>query len=207
MKFPSLWSGNRNAPNLWSRNQGLIPESFWSLHGDLEELLRAFDRLPSLRGATGTPKVSIAEGKDAFEVTLELPGVDEKDVNVSIEDNQLVVSGEKREETQREEQDWRLEERSYGAFYRSIPFPFRLDEKGVEACLDKGVLRLRVAKPAETQVGPKKVDIRRGAALEAQPATQAAPEARQEKQGAPEPQQQAPQAAQRQDKNPPAAAE
>lgn len=37
MKFPGLWSGNRNAPNLWSLNQGLVPESFWSLQGDLEE--------------------------------------------------------------------------------------------------------------------------------------------------------------------------
>ena len=68
----------------------------------------------------GAPAISVAETNDAFEVTAELPGVDEKDINVSLDDNQLVISGEKKAESTKEEKDWHVEERSYGSFYRSM---------------------------------------------------------------------------------------
>jgi HSP20 family protein len=121
----------------------------------------AFDRLPSLRGATTVPKVSVAESKDAFDVTVELPGVEENDIRLNVEDNQLVISGEKKEASHHDERDWHVEERSYGSFYRTIPLPFRPEEQGVEAFLDKGVLNIRVAKPAEARDrGPRNVEIK-----------------------------------------------
>lgn len=165
MKLPNLWSSGRGEPGAWSRNQGLLPHAFWSMQSEFEDMLRAFDRLPSLRGAASAPKVSVSEGKDAFEIAVELPGVDEGDIRLNVEDNQLVISGEKKEETQRNERDWHVEERSYGSFYRAIPLPFRPEEDGVEAFLDKGVLNIRVKKPAQAQQrGPRNVEIKsRGA--------------------------------------------
>jgi HSP20 family protein len=74
----------------------------------------------------------VAETNDAFEVTAELPGVDEKDINVSLDDNQLVVSGEKKAESTKEEKDWHVEERSYGSFYRSMLLPFEPEEGAVK---------------------------------------------------------------------------
>jgi HSP20 family protein len=133
------------------------------MQSELEDMLRAFERLPSLRTATSAPKVDVAESKDAFDISVELPGVDEKDIHLSIDDNQLILSGEKKQETQREERDWHVEECSYGSFYRSIPLPFRPEEKDVDAAVERGVLHIRVKKPAEAQQrGPKTIEIKAG---------------------------------------------
>ena len=108
MSLPRLWSG-----------QDLDP--FLTMRREMENVFRAFDQKPSSTGiGAGAPAISVAETNDAFEVTAELPGVDEKDINVSLDDNQLVVSGEKKAESTKEEKDWHVEERSYGSFYRSI---------------------------------------------------------------------------------------
>jgi Hsp20/alpha crystallin family len=91
--------------------------------------------VPSLRVGAGTPAINVAETKDAMEVTIEVPGVDEKDIKVSLNGNQLVISGEKKEETKKDEKDWHVEERSYGSFYRSMSLPFKPEEGAVEAHL------------------------------------------------------------------------
>ena len=96
---------------------------------EMENALRAFDRnSPSPEIGAGAPAISVAETKDAFEVTAELPGVDEKDIKVSLDGNQLVISGEKKEESTREEKDWHVEERSFGSFYRSMSLPFEPED-------------------------------------------------------------------------------
>ena len=66
---------------------------------EMENALRAFAQKPSSGIGAGVPAISVAETNDAFEVTAELPGVDEKDINVSLGDNQLVISGEKKAES------------------------------------------------------------------------------------------------------------
>ena len=88
---------------------------------------RVFDRnLPSLNVGAGVPTIDVAETADAIEVSAELPGVDEKDIKVSLDGNRLVISGEKKkEETKKDEKDWHVEERSYGSFYRSMSLPFK----------------------------------------------------------------------------------
>jgi HSP20 family protein len=150
---------------MWSRNQGLIPDAFWSMQSEFEDMLRAFERLPSLRGAASAPKVNVAETKDAFDISVELPGVEEKDIQHSVDENQLILSGEKKQETQRDEKDWHIEECSFGSFYRAIPLPFRPEESDIDAALDRGVLRIRVKKPAEAQRrGPKTIEVKAGAA-------------------------------------------
>ena len=113
----------------------------------------------------------LAETKDAFEVTAELPGVDEKDIKVSLDDNQLIISGEKKAESTKEEKDWHVEERSYDSFYRSISLPFEPEDGAVDANFDKGVLHLTIKKPAKAIKTTKTIDIKAGAP----PATGAAP--------------------------------
>lgn len=124
MKLPSLWSGR----------QDLMSDPFRSIRREMEDMFRTFDRgLPSLRVGAGLPAINVAETKDAFEVTVEIPGVEEKDINVSLDGNELVISGEKKEETKKDEKDWHIEERSYGSFYRSMSLPFRPKDGAVEA--------------------------------------------------------------------------
>ena len=91
-------------------------------------------------------------------MTAELPGVDDKDLDVTLANGMLTVRGEKR--TERHEQDkdknWQVLERSYGSFSRTFPLPFDPDPAKVEAKFDKGVLRVRLPKPAEVaQKQPK----------------------------------------------------
>ena len=97
----------------------------------------------------GMPVIDVAETNDAIEVNAELPGVDEKDIKVSLEGNRLAISGEKKGETKKDEKDWHVEERRYGSFYRLLPLPFKPEDGAIEAHFDKGVLHLNIKKPAE----------------------------------------------------------
>ena len=151
-------------PSLWSNNQDLISDPFKPLRREMEDLFRAFDRnLPSPSIGAGAPAIDVAETNDAFEVTAELPGVEEKDIKVSLDGNRLVISGEKKQETTRDEKDWHVEERSYGSFYRSMSLPFKPDDGAVEAHFDKGVLHLNIKKPAEIAKSAKTIEIKPGA--------------------------------------------
>lgn len=84
-------------PTMWTRSQELDP--FRVMLREMENAFRTFDqKLPSPGIGAGAPPINVAETNDAFEVTAELPGVNEKDIKVSIDDNQLVISGEKKAE-------------------------------------------------------------------------------------------------------------
>jgi HSP20 family protein len=100
-------------PSLWTSRQDLMSDPFRSIRREMEDMFRTFDRgLPSLRVGAGAPAINVAETKDAIEVTVEVPGVEEKDINVSLDGNHLVISGEKNEETKKDEKDWHVEERN-----------------------------------------------------------------------------------------------
>ena len=157
MKLPSLWGGR----------QDVFSDPFRALRRemqDVEDMFRGFTRrLPSvLPVGAGSPSIDIAETKDALEVTVELPGVEEKDIKVSLEGNQLAISGEKKEESERDEKDWHVEERSYGSFSRTISLPFDPDPAKVDAKFDKGVLHVHLPKPVEVAKKQQKIEIKKG---------------------------------------------
>jgi HSP20 family protein len=147
-------------PRLWTMSQGLDPLRV--VRREMENAFRAIDQKPSSSIGAGAPAISVAETNDAFEVTAELPGVDEKDINVSLDDNQLVISGEKKVESTKEEKNWHVEERSYGSFYRSMLLPFEPEDGAVEAHFDKGVLHLTIKKPAKAVKTTKTINIKTG---------------------------------------------
>ena len=137
-------------PRLWTATQDPASDPFRAMRREMENAFRAFDRSssPAYIGA-GAPPVGVAETKDAFEVTVELPGVNEKDIKVSVDENQLVIAGEKKAESKKDEKEWHVEERSYGSFYRSMSLPFEPEDGAIEAHFDKGLLRLTIKKPAK----------------------------------------------------------
>jgi HSP20 family protein len=147
-------------PSLWSRPE-MMADPF---RREMEDMIRAFDRkLPTLSVGAKVPAINVAETAGAIEVTAELPGVEEKDIKVSLEGNRLTISGEKKGETKKDEKDWHVEERSYGSFYRSMSLPFNPPDHAVEAHLDKGVLHVTVKKPTEAAKSAKTVEIKTGA--------------------------------------------
>ena len=153
-----------NLPRLWTTNQELV-DPFRAMRREIENAVRSYDQNSSSPGiGAGAPAINVAETKDVFEVTAELPGVDEKDIKVSLDSNQLVISGEKKAESTKEEKDWHVEERSYGSFYRSMSLPFEPEAGAVDAHFDKGVLHLTINKPAKAIKTTKTIDIKTGPA-------------------------------------------
>ena len=91
------------------------------------------------------PAVDIAEGHDAYEVTAELPGVDEEDIEVKLANGSLIIKGEKQEQKE-EKKDYYLRERHFGSFERYFVVPEDADTSRIEASFEKGVLTVTLPK-------------------------------------------------------------
>lgn len=149
------------AIEIWRPRWGITP---WRPFGELEEWERRFDdlfgrsswRLP-VEGRGWMPAVDVFEKEDKFVVKAELPGMKEEDIDVSVVGDTLSIKGEKKTETEIEEEDYYRCERSYGSFYRSIPLPSTVDADKIEASFEDGVLE--VALPKSAKVKPKKIAV------------------------------------------------
>jgi HSP20 family protein len=106
------------------------------------------------------PSVDVHETDNALMVTAELPGVDEKDVEITVADQMLTISGEKKSEREDKRGGTYRSERSYGMFSRTINLPFDIDPDKVEAKFDRGVLTLTIPKPANARSNVKKIPIK-----------------------------------------------
>ena len=103
------------------------------------------------------PPVDIYEDEHSYTLKLEVPGIDEKDVDVKLENNTLTVSGERKFEKDEKEENYRRVERRYGSFVRSFTLPTTIDSENVTADYDKGLLKIRLAKKAESK--PKQIKV------------------------------------------------
>lgn len=123
---------------------------------------RFWDRFDRPFGWTGDalPKVDVAETDTSVDVSAELPGLDEKDVEVTLSEGQLVIKGEKKIEREESRQDYYMAERSYGTFHRVIPLPAGTATDGATATFKKGVLSVTVPKTPETRSKVKRIQIK-----------------------------------------------
>jgi len=122
-----------------------------------------FDIGPFLRRELtwGTaPAVDIIEKDKAYEITAELPGIDEKNVEVTVANGGLTIKGEKKEEKEEKQKDYYLQERSFGSFERFFSLPEGVDADKIEANFRKGVLTVTLPKKAEAQKPVKKIDVK-----------------------------------------------
>ena len=113
------------------------------------------------------PPVDIYEDEHNIALKLEVPGIDEKDIDVRIEGNTLTVHGERKIEKEEKEENFRRIERQYGAFTRSFTLPSSVDPGEVSAHYDKGVLKINLAKKAEAKPKQIKVNVGSEKTLEA----------------------------------------
>ena len=106
------------------------------------------------------PSVDIVEKDNAYEVTAELPGMDEKNVEVKLVDGGLTIKGEKREEKEEKKKDYYLHERHFGSFERCFAVPEGVETDKIEASFKKGVLTVTLPKKPEAQKPEKKIEVK-----------------------------------------------
>lgn len=131
------------------------------------ELSRAVDDVfrgvaaPRAPFGTGfAPSLDVKETPQGLELTAELPGVAETDIDLSLEGDMLTLRGEKKAETTTEEKGVHVQERSYGSFQRSLRLPFAPEPGSVSASFDKGVLHVTLPRPAQAQAKENRIPIK-----------------------------------------------
>ena len=121
----------------------------------------------SLTAGAFVPPVDVYEDEHSIQLKLEVPGIDEKDLDIKVENNVLTVSGERKFEKEEKEENFRRVERSYGSFVRSFTLPTTVDSEGITADYTAGVLKLKLAKRAEAKPKQIKVNIGSSKPIEA----------------------------------------
>ncbi len=106
------------------------------------------------------PAVDVTETDKTYEITAELPGMDEKNIEVKVADGVLTIEGEKQEEKEKKEKDYYLSERSFGSFQRSFKVPNGVDTDKIDATFKNGVLKVILPKSAEAQKAEKKITVK-----------------------------------------------
>lgn len=119
---------------------------------------RRFGTLPSL--GEMTPRTDVKETEVAIEITAELPGLEEKDVAVTLSDGILTVKGEKRTESEDKGADYHLTERRYGSFQRTFRMPDTVDEDKITAAVEKGVLTVTLPKTAKPEKDVRHIEVK-----------------------------------------------
>ncbi len=142
-------------------------DPFRALQRQIDQVFSDFSRdVPSLgwprNGSLGLA-VDVAETDKTMEITADLPGVDEKDISVTLAGDVLTIKAEKKTEKEEKGKDYRLSERSYGMFERSMELPFKLESSKVDAKFDKGVLKVTLNKPADVQTLTQKIPVKAAA--------------------------------------------
>jgi HSP20 family protein len=121
--------------------------------------LAAFERAWPRKLATA-PAVDVAESDKSYEITAEMPGIDEKNIEVRLANGGITIKGEKKEETEEKNKDYYVSERRYGSFERYFELPEGVDTDKIEATFKNGVLKVILPKTAEAQQPAKKIDVK-----------------------------------------------
>jgi HSP20 family protein len=163
------------------RGQGALMRPELNLFGSLQrEVDRLFDDFtrgiaPANGGSMLMPSIDVTETDKEIEVTVDLPGLERKDVDISLENDVLTIRGEKKIETKSDEKagkdgkdakdskdkTYHVAERSYGVFYRVIQLPPGIDPSKVQATMSKGVLKVTIPKPARSSAA--KIEVKEAA--------------------------------------------
>src|SRR3989449_3391128 len=147
MTVLTRWDPFREFATMQDRMNRLLQQSY----GVSEEALTT---------STFATAVDVYEDEHNVTLKIEVPGIDEKDIDVRIENNTLTVHGERNFEKEEKEENYRRIERQYGSFTRSFTLPSTVDPNNVQANYEKGVLKIKLAKKAEAK--PKQIKVNVG---------------------------------------------
>jgi HSP20 family protein len=157
MTVLTRWDPFREFVTLQSRMNRLFSDSVGN-EGRSEEALTT---------STFAPPVDVYEDEHSTTLKIEVPGIEEKDIDVRIENNTLTVHGVRNFEKEEKEENYRRVERQYGSFTRTFTLPQTVDQETVQANYDKGVLKITLAKKAEAK--PKQIKVNVGSAKTLEP--------------------------------------
>lgn len=155
-------------PGFFSEDFSAAP-MFQNFQREMNQLLERFRNQPPgnmtewMKANPGQilPALDIAETDDAIEVTAEIPGVSEKEIDVSVHGEMLILKGEKSVDREEKEKDFHLVERSRGSFRRQVPLGFVPAKGAVDAKFGDGVLTLTIKKPTEAKATSQKIAIKK----------------------------------------------
>lgn len=153
-------------PSLWGERKGDV-DPFRALRTQMDDLFSdwssGFERLTGPGGMLAL-RVDVSETPSEVTVKADLPGVEQKDIDVTASGNQLTIKAEKKSEAEEKKDEkgrvYHRVERSYGRFQRTMSLPFDIDSGKVTAAFKDGVLTVTVAKPPEVQKQTKKIDVK-----------------------------------------------
>ena len=148
-------------------------QPFESLRREIDRLFEDFGmgpwQLPLRRFSLGghetwpaVPVVDFTDTEKAYEITAELPGLDEKNVEVKVADGTMTIKGEKQDEREEKKKDYYLRERNFGSFERVFQVPEGVDTNKIQATFKKGVLTVTLPKKPEAQKSPQKIEVKAG---------------------------------------------
>ena len=161
MKFENL------IPTQWdsySKPVRYNPEHpFFTLDGDMDRFLNHlntdFFDFRTIPEGNHFPKVDVTETKNEFSISAELPGIDDKDIDVTLDDGTLTLKGEKKVEKEDKQGEFYSRERSYGSFQRTFKVPETIDQNKINASFNKGILTVKLPKTLESRKEVKKIAI------------------------------------------------
>lgn len=159
MTVVTRWEPLRELSSLQNRVNRLFHESYGP-EGREENLMTS----------TFAPAVDVYEDEHQVTLKIEIPGIDEKDVDIRVENNTLTVQGERKFEKEEKEENFRRVERQYGSFTRTFTLPSTIDADRVQASYDKGILKISLPKKAEAKPKQIKISIGSEKTLEGKPA-------------------------------------
>src|SRR5277367_1234022 len=148
MTVLTRWEPFREFPTLQDRMNRLFRDSYGP------------EGQEALTTSTFAPLVDVYEDEHNVTLKIEVPGIEEKDIDVRIENNTLTVHGERKFEKEEKEENYRRVERQYGSFTRTFNLPTTVDSEKVAANYDKGVLKIALPKKAEAK--PKQIKVNVG---------------------------------------------
>ena len=158
-------------PWKWDASEKQVPvkreaqDSILTLYQDIDRMFDNFFRgfgLSRFDESWGdfSPRIDVSETDQAYNISAELPGLDENNIEVTLEQNALTISGEKKTEKEDKGQNYYRMERSYGSFQRIIPLPSDIEADKIEANFKKGVLNITLPKSAEAQKHVKHISVK-----------------------------------------------
>jgi HSP20 family protein len=161
-KMPAASTGTGWAPfDTRRREIDRLFDDFGPFDWRLPSRRRLLDTsVPAMSDWQVTPAMDLAEKPTEYEITAEIPGVDENDIEVKLVNHTLTIKGEKSEEKEEKKKDYYLSERRYGSFQRSFQVPDGVDANKIDARFAKGVLIIKLPKTVEAQNAEKKIEVK-----------------------------------------------
>ena len=138
---------------------------FTALQREIDRLFSDFTRgLPSFAASNLTPRMDVTEREKEIEISAELPGMEQKDIEITLADNVLAIASEKKKaEKEEKDENRHIVERSYGSISRSIQLPSGIKAEDIQASMTNGVLKITLPKPVQRQQEAKKIEIKAAA--------------------------------------------